>query len=83
METRGIKPEYIAGNNKRQGTPENSSRFLSLSLASAPSKDDQRLLFEAFESLLPMLKGVASTRNARQTRLSRNVWIPKLHKLDL
>jgi hypothetical protein len=74
METRGIKPEYIAGSltlyakrylpgiNRRQGTPENSSRFLSLSLASAPSEDDQRLLLEAFESLLPMLKGVASTR---------------------
>jgi len=74
METRGIKPEYIAGSltlyakrylpgiNRRQGTQENSSRFLSLSLASASSEDDQRLLLEAIESLLPMQKGVASTR---------------------
>ena len=74
METRGIKLEYIVGSltlyakrylpriNRRQGTQENSSQFLSLSLASAPSEDDQRLILEAIESLLPMLKGVASTR---------------------
>jgi hypothetical protein len=53
---------YLPGINRRQGTPENSSRFLSLSLVSAPSEDYQRLLLEAFDSLFPMLKGVASTR---------------------
>eukprot|EP01018_Ginkgo_biloba_P031381 Gb_04506 [translate_table: standard] len=74
METRGIKPENIAGSltlyakrylpglNRRQGVRESSSRFLSASLASVPSEDDQRVLLEAIESLLPMQKGVTSTR---------------------
>lgn len=74
MEARGIRPEnisgsltmyakrYLPGLNRRQGVRENSSRFSAISLSSTPSEDDQRYLLESIEAMLPMQKGVASTR---------------------
>lgn len=75
MEHRGIKPENIAGAlmhfargylpalNKRQSAKEGSGRFASLSLSAVLSEDEQRVILETVESLLPMQKSVVSTRS--------------------
>lgn len=75
MEHRGIKPENIAGAlmhfargylpalNKRQSSKDGSGRFASLSLSAVVSEDEQRVILESVESLLPMQKAVVSTRS--------------------
>eukprot|EP01018_Ginkgo_biloba_P001415 Gb_31331 [translate_table: standard] len=73
METRGIKPENIGGAvtvfanknlpglSRRQGVQQSTKRYVNVSLTSAPSEDDRRVMLETIESLLPMQKGVTST----------------------
>ncbi|MCO5585744.1 hypothetical protein L7F22_039680 [Adiantum nelumboides] len=74
MKQRGIKPENIAGAlvhfarrylpalNKRQSTKDGSGRYGSLSLSVVLSKDEQRVILEFVERLLPMQKALVSTR---------------------
>ncbi|GMP71719.1 hypothetical protein CsSME_00030017 [Camellia sinensis var. sinensis] len=70
MESRGIKQEIVAGSltfyakkylpglNRRQGSGESSSRLA----PAPPSEDDQKLLLEEIDRLLPMQKGLVSTK---------------------
>nr|GLL30127.1 BTB/POZ domain-containing protein At1g30440 [Ipomoea trifida] len=74
MESRGIKEEIIAGSltyyakkylpgvNRRQSTNESSSRLGSMSLGSSLSEDEQKVLLEEIDSLLPMQKGLVPTK---------------------
>ncbi|KAF3782908.1 BTB/POZ domain-containing protein [Nymphaea thermarum] len=74
MESRGIKAEnlagavmhyakrYFPGLNRRQTISESSTRVAPLSFTNAPSEDEQRLLLEEVDNLLPMQKGMASTK---------------------
>ncbi|ERM99161.1 BTB/POZ domain-containing protein At1g30440 [Amborella trichopoda] len=75
MTSRGVKPEIIAGSltyyakrylpglNRRQSISENSTRLVSMgSGPTAPSEDEQRVLVEEIEALLPSEKGVTSTK---------------------
>ncbi|KAL5577354.1 hypothetical protein UlMin_019053 [Ulmus minor] len=74
MESRGIKLEIIAGSityyakkylpglNRRQGTGESSTRLGPVSMGTPPSEEDQRLLLEEFDRLLPVQKGLVSTK---------------------
>ncbi|XP_057537521.1 BTB/POZ domain-containing protein At1g30440-like isoform X2 [Amaranthus tricolor] len=74
MEYRGIKPEIIYGSvanyarkylpclNRRQGVGESSSRLGPPSMTSPPSEEDQKLLVEEIDQLLPMQKGLVSTK---------------------
>ena len=74
MQKRGIRPENIAGSlmhfarrylpalHKRQTTKEGSSMFGSLSLSSVPSEDDQKVVLEMIENLLPVRKAVVPTK---------------------
>ncbi|ERN08400.1 hypothetical protein AMTRI_Chr07g74880 [Amborella trichopoda] len=74
MESKGMKPENIAGSlafyakwylpglNRHSGAPESNSRVMPGSSVSAPSEGDQRVLLEEIESLLPMQKGVTTTK---------------------
>ncbi|KAL6201489.1 hypothetical protein ACLB2K_025203 [Fragaria x ananassa] len=68
MESRGIKKEIIAGSitsyakrylpglSRRQGTSESSTRLAPASLSSPPSDEDQKLLLEEVDQLLPLQK---------------------------
>lgn len=70
METRGIKPEIIAGSltfyarkylpglNRRQGAAESSARLASVGLGTPPSEEEQKDLLEEVDRLLPMQKGL-------------------------
>ncbi|KAI3937748.1 hypothetical protein MKW92_004606 [Papaver armeniacum] len=70
MESRGIKPEIIAGSltsyakrylpglNRRQSVNESSSR----SLGAPPPEEEQKLFLEEIDRLLPMQKGLTSTK---------------------
>ncbi|WCJ24255.1 Phototropic-responsive NPH3 family protein [Euphorbia peplus] len=73
MEGRGIRQEIISGSlafyakkylpglNRRQSASESSSRLIPL--ASAPlSEDDQKVLLEDIDRLLPMQKGLVGTK---------------------
>ncbi|XP_021725340.1 BTB/POZ domain-containing protein At1g30440-like [Chenopodium quinoa] len=72
MESRGIKSEIISGSiayyakrylpglNRRQG--DSSSRLGPPSMSSPPSEEDQRLFVEEIDQLLPMQKGLVSTK---------------------
>ncbi|XP_021714811.1 BTB/POZ domain-containing protein At1g30440-like isoform X1 [Chenopodium quinoa] len=72
MESRGLKSEIISGSiayyakrylpglNRRQG--DSSSRLGPPSMSSPPSEEDQRLLVEEIDRLLPMQKGLVSTK---------------------
>ncbi|KAI5078256.1 hypothetical protein GOP47_0005927 [Adiantum capillus-veneris] len=74
MKHRGIKPENVAGAlmhlarrylpalNKRQSTKDGSGRFGSLSLSVASSEDEQRVILETIERLLPVQKAVVPSR---------------------
>ncbi|KAG6552542.1 hypothetical protein Mapa_005852 [Marchantia paleacea] len=73
MDMKGIRPESIAGAlmhyakkalpglHRRQSGRENGALAI-VPLGVAPSENDQRLLLETIESLLPMQKGVTSSR---------------------
>ncbi|KAL2930461.1 hypothetical protein RDABS01_035871 [Bienertia sinuspersici] len=72
MESRGLKPEiisgsiayyakkYIPGLNRRQG--DSSSRLVPQSMSSPPSEEDQKLLVEEIDKLLPVQKGLVSAK---------------------
>ncbi|GMI81600.1 hypothetical protein like AT1G30440 [Hibiscus trionum] len=76
LESRGIRREiivgslayyakkYLPGLNKRQGaTGTNSSaRLTSVALEAPPSEEDQRLLLEEIDRLLPIQKGIVPPR---------------------
>ncbi|KMT03943.1 hypothetical protein BVRB_8g187520 [Beta vulgaris subsp. vulgaris] len=74
MESRGIKPEIISGSiayyakrylpglNRRQGAGDSSSRLGPPPMASPPSEHDQKLLVEEIDQLLPVHKGLVSTK---------------------
>eukprot|EP00262_Sarcandra_glabra_P008215 TRINITY_DN21542_c0_g1_i1.p1 TRINITY_DN21542_c0_g1~~TRINITY_DN21542_c0_g1_i1.p1 ORF type:complete len:633 (-),score=101.36 TRINITY_DN21542_c0_g1_i1:105-2003(-) len=74
MESRGIKQEIISGSltfyakrylpglNRRQNSGEHRSHLVPVSLAAPPSEEEQKLLLEEIDSLLPMQKGVSSTK---------------------
>ncbi|KAJ7516915.1 hypothetical protein O6H91_21G008100 [Diphasiastrum complanatum] len=74
MVTKGLKPETIAGAlmhygkkwlsglNRRQDGLESESLGTMVPISSASSEGDQRVLLETIESLLPLQKGVVSTR---------------------
>ncbi|PRQ29602.1 putative SKP1/BTB/POZ domain, NPH3 domain-containing protein [Rosa chinensis] len=74
MESRGIKQEIIAGSitsyskkylpglSRRQGTSESSTRLAPASLGSPPSEEDQKLLLEEVDRLLPLQKRLVPTK---------------------
>uniref|UniRef100_A0A1D1XMG1 BTB/POZ domain-containing protein At1g30440 n=1 Tax=Anthurium amnicola TaxID=1678845 RepID=A0A1D1XMG1_9ARAE len=74
MESRGIRQEIIAGSlsfyakrylpglNRRQSISEPSTRLTSGALTAAPSEEEQKVLLEEIDSLLPMQKGVTSAK---------------------
>ncbi|KAL3683058.1 hypothetical protein R1sor_001080 [Riccia sorocarpa] len=73
MDHKGIRPESIAGAlmhfakkalpglHRRQNGRDSGSRAI-VPLGVAPNENDQRVLLETIEGLLPMQKGVTSTR---------------------
>ncbi|KAJ4702998.1 BTB/POZ domain-containing protein [Melia azedarach] len=72
MESRGIRQEIVAGSltfyakkylpglNRRQGASDSSTRLAPL--AAPPSEEDQKLLLEEIDRLLPVQKGLVSTK---------------------
>lgn len=74
MESRGIKQEIIAGSltfyakkylpglNRRQAASESSTCLEPVAMAAPPSEEDQKLLLEEIDRLLPMHKGIISTK---------------------
>lgn len=74
MESRAIKPEIIAGSiayyakrylpglNRRQDASDSSTRLGPSSMASPLSEEEQRLLIEEIDRLLPLQKGLVSTK---------------------
>ena len=74
MESRGIKQEIIAGSltfyakkylpglNRRQVASESSTRLEPVALGAPPSEEDQKLLLEEIDRLLPMQTGAISTK---------------------
>ncbi|CAI9089665.1 OLC1v1024283C1 [Oldenlandia corymbosa var. corymbosa] len=74
MESRGIKQDvlsgslssyakrYLPGLNRRQSSSESSTRLASGGLGSSLTEDEQKLLLEDVDSLLPMQKGLVSTK---------------------
>lgn len=74
MESRGISQEIIAGSlscyakkylpglNRRQGVSESSTRLAPVALGAPPSEEDQKLFLEEIDRLLPILKGLVSTK---------------------
>ncbi|WOG84924.1 hypothetical protein DCAR_0104109 [Daucus carota subsp. sativus] len=73
MESHGIKEEiivgsltayakkYLPGLNRRQSTGDSSSRLGSVSSGAILSEEDQKLLLEELDHLLPMQKGLVPT----------------------
>ncbi|XP_051125985.1 BTB/POZ domain-containing protein At1g30440 [Andrographis paniculata] len=74
MESRGIKQEIIAGSlysyaksylpglNRRQGATESSNRLHPAGSVSLLSEEDQKNLLEEIDSLIPLQKGLVSTK---------------------
>ncbi|GKV16565.1 hypothetical protein SLEP1_g27193 [Rubroshorea leprosula] len=74
MESRGIRQEIIAGSlsfyakkylpglNRRQSANDSSSRLPPVALGAPPSEEEQKLLLEEIDSLLPMQKGLVSAK---------------------
>ena len=74
MEPRGVKQEIIAGSltfyakkylpglNRRQAASESSTRLEPVAMGAPPSEEDQKLLLEEIDRLLPMHKGIISTK---------------------
>ncbi|KAG7026432.1 BTB/POZ domain-containing protein, partial [Cucurbita argyrosperma subsp. argyrosperma] len=74
LESRGIRPEIIAGSvtsyakryipglNRRQSSSESSSRLVPVALGTPSSEDEQKLLLEEIDRMLPMQKNLVSTK---------------------
>ncbi|KAK4440222.1 BTB/POZ domain-containing protein [Sesamum alatum] len=74
MESRGIKPEILAGSlnsyakrylpglNRRQAASESSNRLAPVGSVASLSEEEQKLLLEEIDQLLPMQKGLVSTK---------------------
>ncbi|CAA2980819.1 BTB POZ domain-containing At1g30440 [Olea europaea subsp. europaea] len=74
MESRGLKQEIIAGSlnfyarkyipglNRRQGSTESSNRLAPVGSGISLSEEDQKLLIEEIDHLLPMQKGLVPTK---------------------
>ncbi|KAJ4977159.1 hypothetical protein NE237_002265 [Protea cynaroides] len=74
MESRGIRQDIIAGSlvfyaktylpglNRRQGGGDSSTRLPPAALGTLPSEEDQKLLLEEIDRLLPVQKGLTSTK---------------------
>ncbi|GLT50687.1 hypothetical protein SLA2020_241560 [Shorea laevis] len=74
MESRGIRQELIAGSlsfyakkylpglNRRQSANDSSSRLPPVALGAPPSEEEQKLLLEEIDSLLPTQKGLVSAK---------------------
>ncbi|KAL1326223.1 hypothetical protein HN51_036267 [Arachis hypogaea] len=74
MESRGIRREIIAGSlasyaqkylpglNRRKVSGETSSHLAPLALGSPPSEEDQKILLEEIDRLLPVQKGLVQTK---------------------
>ncbi|XP_022146548.1 BTB/POZ domain-containing protein At1g30440 isoform X1 [Momordica charantia] len=74
MESRGIKQEIVAGSvtsyakryipglNRRQGPSESSSRLAPVALGNPPSEDEQKILLEEIDRMLPMQKSLVPTK---------------------
>lgn len=74
MESRGVKHEIIAGSlnsyarkylpglNRRQGASESSNRLTSVGSVVSLPEEDQKLLLEEIDQLLPMHKGLVSVK---------------------
>ncbi|CAK9142862.1 unnamed protein product [Ilex paraguariensis] len=74
MESRGIKQEIISGSlpfyakrylpglSRRQSASESSNRFTPVGMGAPPSEEDQKLFLEEIDHLLPMQKGLVSTK---------------------
>lgn len=74
MESRGIRQEIIAGSlafyakmylpglNRRKVSGESSTRLTPVALGSPPSEEDQIILLEEIDQLLPMQKGLVQTK---------------------
>ncbi|CAO2823368.1 unnamed protein product [Amaranthus hypochondriacus] len=74
MESRGIKPEIISGSvayyakkylpglSRHQDVGDPSSHLGPSSMSSPPSEEDQKLLIEEMDRLLPMQKGLVPTK---------------------
>ncbi|XP_073150386.1 BTB/POZ domain-containing protein At1g30440 [Henckelia pumila] len=74
MESRGVKHEIIAGSlnsyarkylpglNRRQGASESSNRLAPVGSVVSLPEEDQKLLLEEIDQLLPMQKGLVPTK---------------------
>ncbi|CAK8534559.1 unnamed protein product [Lathyrus sativus] len=74
MESRGIRQEIIAGShafyaktylpglNRRKVSGESSTRLIPAALGSPLSEEDQKILIEEIDQLLPMQKGLVQTK---------------------
>ncbi|KAK3022448.1 hypothetical protein RJ639_047585 [Escallonia herrerae] len=74
MMSRGIKQEIISGSltsyakkylpglNRRQGSNEPNNRLAPVGLTSPPTEEEQKLFLEEIDQLLPMQKGLVSTK---------------------
>ncbi|KAL0442457.1 UNVERIFIED_CONTAM: BTB/POZ domain-containing protein [Sesamum latifolium] len=74
MDSRGIKPEILAGSlnsyakkylpglNRRQAASESSNRLGPVGSVASLSEEEQKLLLEEIDQLLPMQKGLVSTK---------------------
>ncbi|XP_044507659.1 BTB/POZ domain-containing protein At1g30440-like [Mangifera indica] len=74
MESRGIRQEiiaesltfyakkYLPGLNRRQGNSESSTRLAPVALVTPPSEEDQKVLLEEIDRLLPVQKGLVPTK---------------------
>ncbi|XP_019417310.1 PREDICTED: BTB/POZ domain-containing protein At1g30440-like [Lupinus angustifolius] len=74
MESRGIRQDIIAGSlafyakrylpglNRRHVSGESNTHLTSVTLGSPPSEDDQKVLVEEIDRLLPMEKGLVQTK---------------------
>lgn len=74
MESRGIRQDIIAGSlafyakkylpglNRRHVSGESSTHLTPVTLGSPPSEEDQKILVEEIDRLLPMQKGLVQTK---------------------
>ncbi|PIA41693.1 hypothetical protein AQUCO_02200252v1 [Aquilegia coerulea] len=74
MESRGINQEilsgsltsyakrYLPGLNRRQIVSESNNRLAPVAMGAALSEEEQKLLLEEIDQLLPMQKGITSTK---------------------
>lgn len=74
MESRGISQDIISGSltsyakrylpglNRRQVVSESNTRLAPMTVGTAPSEDEQKLLLEEIDHLLPIQKGITSSK---------------------